>query len=128
MIKAQPFNLKQVRLLDGIFKDNMQRDQNYLLQLEPDRFLHSFRVTAGLPSEAEPYGGWEAPEGELRVNRLEEELVARAGVNGRRGLAGSLGLQSSVDGADDEVEARGEAIAPDIFEQRLRFENQLLRR
>ncbi|MBA3873405.1 MAG: glycoside hydrolase family 127 protein, partial [Anaerolineae bacterium] len=78
MIKAQPFNLKQVRLLDGIFKDNMQRDQNYLLHLEPDRFLHSFRVTAGLPSEAQPYGGWEAPEGELRGHSLGHYLSACA--------------------------------------------------
>src|SRR5215213_2518851 len=74
MIKAKPFNLKQVRLLDGIFKDNMQRDQNYLLQLEPDRFLHMFRITAGLSSNAQPYGGWETPEGELRGHSMGHYL------------------------------------------------------
>ncbi|HEX5437316.1 MAG TPA: beta-L-arabinofuranosidase domain-containing protein, partial [Gemmatimonadaceae bacterium] len=30
------------------------------------RLLHMFRVTAGLPSSAEPLGGWEAPDNELR--------------------------------------------------------------
>ncbi len=74
MIKAKPFDLKQVHLLDGIFKDNMQRDLNYLLQLEPDRFLHSFRITAGLPSSAQPYGGWESPDGELRGHSLGHYL------------------------------------------------------
>lgn len=31
----------------------------YLLSLEADRFLHFFRVEAGLPSNATPYAGWE---------------------------------------------------------------------
>ncbi len=74
MIKAKPFDLKQVRLLPGIFKENMERDQAYLLQLEPDRFLHMFRITAGLPSAAEPYGGWENPDGELRGHTLGHYL------------------------------------------------------
>lgn len=76
MIKAQPFDLKQVRLLDGPFADNMQRDLAYLLSLDPDRFLHSFRVTAGLPSAAQPYGGWELPEGELRGHTMGHYLSA----------------------------------------------------
>src|SRR6478672_7399959 len=78
MMKIKPFELKQIRLRDSIFKDNMQRDLEYLLQLEPDRFLHSFRVTAGLPSNAQPYGGWEAPEGELRGHSLGHYLSACA--------------------------------------------------
>ena len=74
MIKAKPFDLKQVRLLDSIFKENMQRDQAYLLQLDADRFLHTFRLTAGLPSTAQPYGGWEMPSGELRGHSLGHYL------------------------------------------------------
>ncbi len=76
MIKAKSFDLKQVRLLNSSFKENMERDQHYLLELEPDRFLHSFRVTAGLSSEAEPYGGWESPTGELRGHSLGHYLSA----------------------------------------------------
>ncbi len=76
MIKAKPFDLKQIRLLDSAFKENMERDKKYLLELEPDRFLHSFRVTAGLESEAEPYGGWESPTGELRGHSMGHYLSA----------------------------------------------------
>ena len=60
--QALPFRLSDVRLLDGPFRDAMMRDQQYLLSLDPDRLLHNFRVTAGLPSTAQPLGGWEAPE------------------------------------------------------------------
>ena len=29
--------------------------------LDPDRLLHVFRIGAGIPSTAKPYGGWMAP-------------------------------------------------------------------
>lgn len=74
MIKAKSFNLKQVRLLDGPFQQAMHRDAAYLLQLDPDRLLHNFRVTAGLPSSAESYGGWESPDSELRGHSLGHYL------------------------------------------------------
>jgi hypothetical protein len=47
-LKAEPFPLESVRLLDGPFRDAMLRDKAYLLILDPDRLLHNFRVTAGL--------------------------------------------------------------------------------
>lgn len=78
MLKAKPFDLNHVRLLDSAFKENMLRDQAYLLQLDPDRFLHTFRLTAGLPSSAEPYGGWEMPGGELRGHSFGHYLSACA--------------------------------------------------
>ena len=53
-LKAYPFDLQDVRLLDGPFRDAMLRDQKYLLELDADRLLHTFRVTAGLPSAAQP--------------------------------------------------------------------------
>lgn len=65
-ILARPFPLKNVRLLDGPFKDAMERGRKYLHELEPDRLLHNFRVNAGLPSTAQPLGGWEEPKCELR--------------------------------------------------------------
>jgi uncharacterized protein len=77
-LKAYPFDLKQVRLLDGPFRDAMLRDQKYLLSLDGDRFLHMFRVTAGLPSSAKPYGGWEDPKVELRGHSLGHYLSACA--------------------------------------------------
>lgn len=75
---ARPFPLADVRLLDGPFRDAMLRDQAYLLALDPDRLLHNFRVTAGLPSSAEPLGGWEAPDVELRGHTVGHYLSGLA--------------------------------------------------
>jgi DUF1680 family protein len=38
----------------------MELDRRYLLSLDPERLLHVFRLNAGLPSSAKPYGGWMA--------------------------------------------------------------------
>jgi DUF1680 family protein len=73
---AEPFALTDVRLLDGPFRDAMLRDQRYLLSLDPDRLLHTFRVNVGLPSSAQPLGGWEEPKGELRGHSLGHYLSA----------------------------------------------------
>ncbi|MCA0454099.1 MAG: glycoside hydrolase family 127 protein [Chloroflexi bacterium] len=79
MIQAKPFDLKDVRLSgDNPFTENMARDKAYLLDLDPDRFLHTFRLTAGLPTSAEPYGGWEQPTGELRGHSFGHYLSACA--------------------------------------------------
>ena len=64
--KVQPFPMQQVRLLDGPFKQGMEINAGYLRTLPNDRLLHMFRVTAGLPSTAEPLGGKERPTCELR--------------------------------------------------------------
>ena len=77
-IVAVAFNLQDVRLLDGPFREAMLRDQKYLLDLDPDRLLHNFRVTAGLPSSAQPLGGWEDPKGELRGHSVGHYLTACA--------------------------------------------------
>jgi len=61
-----PFPMTQVKLLDGIFKQQAEINQAYLDSLETDRLLHSFRVTSGLTSTATPYGGWEKPDCNLR--------------------------------------------------------------
>ncbi len=74
--QAYPFELTDVRLLDGPFRDAMLRDQKYLLELDADRLLHNFRVTAGLPSTAQPLGGWEEPKGELRGHSVGHFLTA----------------------------------------------------
>jgi len=76
--KAYPFDLQDVRLLDGPFREAMIRDQKYLLELDSDRLLHNFRVTAGLPSSAAPLGGWEDPKGELRGHSVGHYLSACA--------------------------------------------------
>jgi DUF1680 family protein len=74
----EPFPLRDVRLLPGPFLDMQQRGLAYLLSLEPDRLLHTFRLNAGLPTDAVPYGGWEAPNVELRGHSLGHYLTACA--------------------------------------------------
>jgi uncharacterized protein len=64
--KVRPFPMKQVRLGDGVCKIAMEADRQYLHSLPPDRLLHTFRSNAGLQSSAQPLGGWEAPDCELR--------------------------------------------------------------
>ena len=76
--KVVPFDLSQVRLLDGPFQQAQQRDLKYLLSLDPNRLLHNFRITAGLPSSAKPLGGWEKPNCELRGHSVGHYLSACA--------------------------------------------------
>src|SRR5439155_18853485 len=64
--KARPFPMKQVRLGDGPCKAAMEADRRFLSSLPPDRLLHTFRVNSGIASSAQPLGGWEAPDCELR--------------------------------------------------------------
>jgi len=64
--KVRPFPMKQVRLGEGPCKQAMEADRGYLHSLPPDRLLHTFRINAGFKSSAQPLGGWEAPNCELR--------------------------------------------------------------
>jgi len=56
------FSLRDVRLGEGPFLAAQKLDEKYLLELEPDRMLHNFRVNAGLAPKAPVYGGWESIE------------------------------------------------------------------
>ena len=58
--------LGSVRLSPGLFQEQEEINARYLDSLAADRLLHSFRMTAGIPSGATPYGGWEDPACELR--------------------------------------------------------------
>ncbi|HTW81865.1 MAG TPA: glycoside hydrolase family 127 protein [Terracidiphilus sp.] len=64
--KAQPFPMPDVRLLPSFWKDTMELNRSWLYSLPNERLAHNFRVTAGIPSDADPLGGWEAPDCELR--------------------------------------------------------------
>jgi DUF1680 family protein len=56
----------------------MQRTRRYLLTLDSERQLHTFRVTAGLRSTAKPLGGWEAPDNFRRGEFFGHSLSACA--------------------------------------------------
>jgi uncharacterized protein len=66
LARIMPFPLGSVRLGSGIFKKQEEVNARYLDSLAVDRLLYSFRATAGISSNAAPYGGWEAPTCELR--------------------------------------------------------------
>ena len=83
--KLEPFALDAVRLRPGEAADAFAVNRRYLLALDPDRLLHMFRVTAGLPSSAEPLGGWEAPVNELRGHFTGHYLSACALLHAQSG-------------------------------------------
>ena len=97
-LQARPFDLRDVRLLDGPFRDAMLRTQRYLHALESDRLLWYFRQTAGLETPGEPLGGWEKTE--LRGHTMGHYLSACALV---------------VASTDDEaLKAKADAIVADL--------------
>lgn len=59
-LTVQEFPLNQVHLLDGPFKETMDRNTAWLLSLDADRLLAGFRESAGLQPKAQCYGGWES--------------------------------------------------------------------
>ena len=70
--------LSHVRLLAGDFKQRQELHQKVLLGYDVDRLLYNFRLNAGLPSGAKPYGGWEAPGCGLRGHFTGHYLSACA--------------------------------------------------
>src|SRR4030042_1817267 len=77
-IAVRPFPLQNVRLLDGPFKQAMDRNTRYLHDLDSDPLLHNFRLAAGLSTSALPLGGWEEPKLELRGHFVGHFLTACA--------------------------------------------------
>lgn len=56
---ARLFPLRDVRLLDGPFKQAQDRNLEYLMALDMDRLLAPFLREAGLEPKAASYGNWE---------------------------------------------------------------------
>lgn len=98
--QVYPFPLQQIRLLYGPFRQAMEKNREFLRGLEPDRLLHTFRRTAGLASTAEPLGGWERPDAELRGHFTGHYLSACA-------------LNYAGDG-DDNLRSRGRAVVAEL--------------
>ena len=72
-MKAYSFDLKDIRLLDSPFKENMERESKWILSINTNRLLHSFRTSAGAYSASEggysvlkKLGGWESIDCDLR--------------------------------------------------------------
>ena len=99
-LKVRPFPMTDVRLLPSAFLDAQEADRKLLHTLPADRLLHTFRLNAGLPSSAEPLGGWEKPDCELRGHFTGHFLSACA-------------LMYSSTG-DQEVRAKGDYIVAEL--------------
>jgi hypothetical protein len=76
--RVRPLPMRDVRLLPGECKAVQDAMFGYLQRLDADRLLHNFRMNAGLPSAAEPLGGWEKPDCELRGHFVGHFLSACA--------------------------------------------------
>jgi hypothetical protein len=76
--KLKPFPLGEVRLGEGPFRELHAANAGYMKRLSTDSLLHTFRINAGIPSNAAPLGGWEDPKGELRGHFVGHYLSACA--------------------------------------------------
>ena len=54
------FDLSDVRLKESIFKNAMDLNSAWMMEMEPDRLLSNFRLNAGLTPKGESYGSWES--------------------------------------------------------------------
>lgn len=82
-LAAESFELQDVRLLPGRFRDNMMRDSVWMVSIGVDRLLHGFRTTAGIFAGREggymtvkKLGGWESLDCELRGHTTGHFLSA----------------------------------------------------
>ena len=76
--RAAALPLDAVQLLDSPFRLNQARNTTYLLFLDPERMLRSFRLNYGEPTTAEPLGGWEKPDSQIRGHMTGHLLSALA--------------------------------------------------
>ena len=58
--QMQLFDLKEVRLKEGPFKNAQDVDLKYILEMNPDRLLAPYLIASGIPVKAERYGNWES--------------------------------------------------------------------
>ena len=89
-----------MRLRGGEAAAAHEVNRRYLLALDPERLLHTFRLTAGLTSTAAPLGGWEAPVNELRGHFTGHYLSACALLYAQ--------------GSDAEAQARGAYVVEEL--------------
>jgi DUF1680 family protein len=117
-----PFPLSSVRLTPGMFQEQEEINVRYLDSLTVDRLLHSFRITAGIPSIATPYQGWEDPTCELRGHFagghfLSAAAIASAGSGNSDLKSRGDALVSGLDACQKKIGTGYlSAFPPDLFE------------
>ncbi len=102
--KVEAFPMTEVRLRASPFKAAAEANRGYMDRLPVERLVRNFRLNAGLPSSAEPLGGWEqytpGREGELRGHFTGHYLSACALSYGSTG--------------DASIKAKGDAMVAEL--------------
>lgn len=70
------FRHDEVRLTDSSFAFRRQLVKKYIVEFDLNRLMHTFKMNAGLPSNAEPLGGWESEDSGLRGHFVGHYLSA----------------------------------------------------
>jgi len=112
-VEAVPFPMKNVRLGPGAFSAAAGANRRYLKTLPPDRLLHTFRLTAGLPSSAEPLGDWEKNDCELRGHFAGGHYLS----------ACALAFASS---SDEQLKSNGDLMVAELAKCQARHKNGYL--
>ena len=84
----KPLSKSDVKVTGGVFRDRMNVDKRYLLELDSQCLLQNFYIEAGIimpglqmvpdPAKANLHWGWEAPVCQLRGHFLGHWLSAAA--------------------------------------------------
>ncbi len=109
--KVQAFPLSAVRLSPSMFLDAAEWNRGYMSRLPADRLLHSFRLNAGLPSTAEPLGGWEIYVAPTPGERRNSEGELRGHFTGHF-LSASAQLYAST--GDQAAKAKGDYLVAEL--------------
>lgn len=82
------FPLNEIRLDSmSLYDRALGLNKEYILGLDPDQLLHTFRINAGLPSSSQPFtGSWEDPTCEVRGQFMGHYLSALAMLGQHTGL------------------------------------------
>ena len=97
------FALAEVTLADDTpYAQSRAWSRGFMLRITPDRLLHNFLLTAGLPSNAKPLGGLEKPDSLLRGHWVGHYL------------SGCALLYAST--GDAEMKSRGDTIVAGMAE------------
>ncbi len=113
--KVQPFPMTQVRLLSGPFQEAAEWNRGYMSRLPVDRLVRNFRVNAGLPASAQPFGGWEQPNNGEKLHRASE---LRGHFTGHF-LSASAQLYAST--GDQAAKAKGDEIVDELAKCQKKF-------
>jgi DUF1680 family protein len=87
-----PFGLDEISLdPSSTFGKALALNKEYMLSLDPDQLLHTFRLNANLPTTAQPFtGSWEDPSCEVRGQFMGHYLSALAMLGKHTGVRGSM--------------------------------------